>query len=158
MCSGLICREQLQCQGHVIPRAPLPSATHWATHSTWATPVRDGNVAGANVPRHTHTHTHIIHVQTHRTNTHTRQIISHMPILQACSSSAQKSAANSVPSFKSLPKDLIRSFSSVGRIPAPTLVNHPDEPSVLKQPEAEVSIKPPQTIREQMASSQPIYN
>lgn len=32
----------------------LPSATHRATHSTWATPARDGNVAGANVPRHTY--------------------------------------------------------------------------------------------------------
>lgn len=122
MCSGLICREQLQCQGHVILRAPLPSATHWATHSTWATPARDGNVAGANVPRHTYNP---------RANTHTRQSISHMPIFKPA---AVYSAANSVSSFKSLPKALICNFSSVGRVPAPTLVNHPDELSALKQP------------------------
>lgn len=123
----LVCREQLQCQSDVIPL--LPSTTHGATHFTWTTPARDWNVAGANVPRPTYNP-----LAKHK-HPHTKGI-SQTPILKpaAVCSAPSPAAANSVSSFKSLPKALICSFSSAGRVPAPKPVNHPDELSASKQP------------------------
>lgn len=95
---------------------------------------------------------HITHTQTHSTNTHTRQSISHMPI---CKPAAVDSAAKSVSSFNSLPKALICNF--------PQLVDFQHQhlsitlmsclPWKSFSPEAEVNVKPPQTIREQMANT-----
>lgn len=78
---------------------------------------------------------HIIHLQS--TNTHTPKAYHRQtPILKpaAVCSAPSPAAANSVSSFKSLPKALICSFSSAGRVPAPKPVNHPDELSASKQP------------------------
>lgn len=78
---------------------------------------------------------HIIHLQS--TNTHTPKAYHRQtPILKpaAVCSAPSPAAANSVSSFKSLPKALTCSFSSAGRVPAPKPVNHPDELSASKQP------------------------
>lgn len=78
---------------------------------------------------------HIIHLQS--TNTHTPKAYHRQtPILKpaAVCSAPSPAAANSVSSFKSLPKALICSFSSAGRVPASKPVNHPDELSASKQP------------------------
>lgn len=85
------------------------------------------------LPEQMYRDAHIIHVQTHSTNTHAHAKAHH--ICPLCEPAAVCRAANSVSSFKSPPKALMCrffSFSSVGRVPAPTLVNHPDELSAMK--------------------------
>lgn len=105
------------------------------------------------LPEQMYRDAHIIHVQTHSTNTHAHAKAHH--ICPLCEPAAVCRAANSVSSFKSPPKALMcRFFLFLQSVE----FQHQHLSIILMsclpwKPEAEVSIKPPQTIREQMANA-----